>query len=149
MLLAGRAGNYSAPPPEKSMLGILRGAWGDFLLISILKKFLSRLSAIWGSCPPPLSPLTLPPAPSCPPICRRVRRCRGPRVVLSASYYVTYFILLAQVSLPASVSLCAQLSAAAPPRRSTCWHALRKRFAMFFATFCAFAVLMTPLTLVM
>ena len=54
MLLAGRDGNYSAPPPEKSMLGILRGAWGDFPRQAILKELSSRLSGIRGSCPPPL-----------------------------------------------------------------------------------------------
>jgi hypothetical protein len=61
--------------------------------------------------------------------------------------YVAYFILVVQLSFAAPSSLRAQLSAAAPPRRSTCWHALRKRFAMFLATACAFEVLMTLLSL--
>ena len=44
MLLAGRDGNYSAPPPEKSMLGILRGARGDFPPLAILKEHLGVVS---------------------------------------------------------------------------------------------------------
>ena len=49
MLLAGRDGNYSAPPPEKSMLGILRGARGDFPAQAFLKELSSRLSGILSS----------------------------------------------------------------------------------------------------
>ena len=40
--------------PEQNMLGILRGARGDFPRQAILKELSSRLSGIRGSCPPPL-----------------------------------------------------------------------------------------------
>jgi hypothetical protein len=160
--------------------------WGDFCLIAILKKLLSRLSAILGSCPPPILPLTCAfyvfsslrnfPCPLsvslfasmsvrllvrlcvCLPVCLplsvRLPLCPTPSSSSLSSLacraqcvYVAYFILVVQLSFAAPSSLRAQLSAAAPPRRSTCWHALRKRFAMFLATACAFEVLMTLLTL--
>ena len=37
------------------MLGILRGVGGEIGVHSRLKKLLSRLSVIWGSCPNPLN----------------------------------------------------------------------------------------------
>jgi hypothetical protein len=94
------------------MLGIYRGVWGDFCLITILKKLLSRLSAIWGSCPPPMLSLT-----SAFYVLSSLRTCPCPlSVSLFASMSVRLRVRLF-VCLFACLSVCLSLSACLFVRR--------------------------------